>query len=169
MRGPKARYSALSLLIAIAFWFSDSFIHYFFYGESSYEIIPADFNELWMRTTICLLVVGFGVYVDISVGHVRRLQTERYELQVRLQETLMKLLGGFVSICCVCKKVCISESPSSDKENWTSIESYISHRSELKFTHGYCPDCEAKLTKDIEERVRMRKSGSDGPEEAFLE
>ena len=170
MRGPISKYSAAGFLVAVAFWFSESFIHYFFFGEAGYDIIPANVNELWMRTAICALVVGFGVYVDISVGHMRRLQAERYELQIQLQETLMKLLSGFVSICCVCKKVCISESSSSGEESWTSIESYISHRSELKFTHGYCPDCEAKLNKDIEDRVKMRKSGiSDGPEEALTE
>ncbi|MBL1278578.1 MAG: hypothetical protein COB30_021090 [Ectothiorhodospiraceae bacterium] len=45
---------------------SDSIIHYYLYGEKSFEIIPGDFNELWMRGVIVILLVSFGAYVEIS-------------------------------------------------------------------------------------------------------
>ena len=50
----------IAVYLAIAFWISDSIIHFSGYGESRFEFIPTDFNELWMRTLICVLIVGYG-------------------------------------------------------------------------------------------------------------
>ena len=50
--------------VAILSWFFDSFIHYFWYGELEFEIIPSDGNELWMRSTIFLLLATFGLFAD---------------------------------------------------------------------------------------------------------
>ena len=50
--------------VALLSWFFDSFIHYFWYGELEFEIIPADGNELWMRSTIFVLLVAFGLFAD---------------------------------------------------------------------------------------------------------
>ena len=50
--------------VALLSWFFDSFIHYFWYGEVEFEIIPSDANELWMRSTIFLLLAAFGLFAD---------------------------------------------------------------------------------------------------------
>ena len=57
-------FSIIAFIIALVFWFSDSLIHYFLYSESTFEMIPDDFNELWMRTVIILLILLFGVFTD---------------------------------------------------------------------------------------------------------
>jgi len=51
-------------IIAIIFWFSDALIHYFIYKEPKFEIIPDDFNELWMRIVIIILLILMGVVAD---------------------------------------------------------------------------------------------------------
>lgn len=61
------KYTILSLSVAILFWFTDTFIHYFIYGEPDLEFIPEDFNELWMRTFIIVLMIAFGIYIDRSI------------------------------------------------------------------------------------------------------
>jgi hypothetical protein len=53
-----------SILIAALFWFGDAAIHYFGYGEPELEFIPSDFNELWMRSVIVILLVSFGIFAD---------------------------------------------------------------------------------------------------------
>jgi len=60
----KYRFTAISIAIAILFWFSDSLVHYFGYGEQAFEVLPSDFNELWMRCVIVVLIVAFGVFAD---------------------------------------------------------------------------------------------------------
>ncbi len=52
--------------IALSFWFLDSAIHYFWYNELEFEIIPSDSNELWMRTAIFILLSAFGLFADFS-------------------------------------------------------------------------------------------------------
>jgi hypothetical protein len=62
----KRKYSIVAFVIALMFWFLDASIHYFVYREPQFEIIPDDFNELWMRAVIILLVILFGIYADSS-------------------------------------------------------------------------------------------------------
>ena len=51
-------------LLATGFWFFDSVVHYFIYDEPSFEFIPSEFNELWMRVVIVLLILLFGIFSD---------------------------------------------------------------------------------------------------------
>jgi len=62
----KRLYSIVALVMALLFWFMDALIHYFVYGESQFEIIPSDNNELWMRLVIVLLLLVLGIYADLS-------------------------------------------------------------------------------------------------------
>lgn len=62
----KRIYSIVALAIALIFWFFDASVHYFVYGEPQFEFIPSNFNELWMRTAIVLLLLSFGIYADFS-------------------------------------------------------------------------------------------------------
>jgi len=54
----------LAVPVALLSWFFDSIIHYFWYGEAEFEILPSDGNELWMRGTIFLLLAAFGLFAD---------------------------------------------------------------------------------------------------------
>jgi len=70
-------------------------------------------------------------------------ETEKLKLQQQLDGILTKLLSGFVGICCVCKKIRVEDKDKKLK-TWESVERYISKRSDLKFSHCYCPDCFSK-------------------------
>ena len=50
--------------MALTFWFFDSLIHHFLYNEPQFELVPEDFNELWMRSVIVLLIMIFGIFAD---------------------------------------------------------------------------------------------------------
>jgi len=154
------KYAISGLIISVFFWLFDSAVHYFFYREPKFEVIPSDFNELWMRSSIFFIVIGFGAYVDFSVNGRRKLQIEQQHLQARLEDAMTRLLGGFVSICSECKKVRNPEEELENEEIWENIESYIAHRSDIKFSHGYCPACEAKFSREIEEHQRKRHENS---------
>lgn len=149
MRFRQIKYSLLSLIVSFLYWIIDSSIHYFFYRERTFEFIPSGTNELWMRNVIIVLVLVFGVYVDISVKRIKGLYDERYQLQLRLDEALTKLLGGYLPICSICKKVKIKEGSSDKDDVWKSIDSYISEHTDMEFTHGYCPECSEKAMLEI--------------------
>jgi len=65
----KHLFTAISISFALLFWFSDSIVHYFGYGEHTFEVLPSDLNELWMRCVIVVLIVAFGVFADHRTRH----------------------------------------------------------------------------------------------------
>lgn len=71
----------------------------------------------------------------------KAMAVEREKLVQELQTALakVKLLSGFLPICCSCKKI------RDDKGYWQQIEAYISQHAEVTFSHGLCAECALKL------------------------
>jgi len=63
-RRKKHYFLKFTVPIALSFWILDSFIHYYWYGEPVFEIIPSDTNDLWMRFSVFVLLVTFGIFAD---------------------------------------------------------------------------------------------------------
>ena len=64
------------------------------------------------------------------------LQRALIELREALAE--VKLLQGFLPICAHCKNI------RDDEGFWHRVESYVSSRSDVTFSHSICPDCVPK-------------------------
>jgi len=62
----KKKHSFLKLAISFAllYWLIESLVHYFWYGELAFEVIPSDTNELWMRVSIFILLAVFSLFAD---------------------------------------------------------------------------------------------------------
>lgn len=71
----------------------------------------------------------------------KRAEGERERLISELKEALadVKTLSGLLPICACCKKV------RDDTGYWHQVESYFTDRSDISFSHGYCPECAARL------------------------
>lgn len=54
---------------------------------------------------------------------------------------------ALLPICASCKKV------RDDKGYWSQIDVYLQTRAAVEFTHGICPDCDAKLYGHLTEPV----------------
>lgn len=67
---------------------------------------------------------------------------------LRRQTNELRLLRGLLPICGYCKKIRDSQG------TWHPIETYISSRTEARFSHGICPSCLQKHHGDV-----MRDSG----------
>ncbi len=50
--------------LALLFWLFGSMVHYFWYGEPEFELIPSNTNDLWMRSSIVFLLIAFGLFAD---------------------------------------------------------------------------------------------------------
>lgn len=66
----KKMFTIAAFLMALVFWFFDSFIHHFLYKEPEFHIIPDDFNELWMRAVIVILIMLFGIFSDYFINRI---------------------------------------------------------------------------------------------------
>lgn len=74
----------------------------------------------------------------ISAGE--RIVRLHNELQTKLDELTeayehVKQLQGIIPICAWCKRI------RDDSDFWSNVEDYMSAHSEVKFSHGVCPDC----------------------------
>ncbi|MFC1883246.1 hypothetical protein ACFL2O_00610 [Thermodesulfobacteriota bacterium] len=84
--------------------------------------------------------------LKIEMEERKKAQIEKDNLIVELKEALseVKTLSGLLPICASCKKI------RDDKGYWNRIETYFKNHSEVKFSHGICPDCAKKLYGDLE-------------------
>lgn len=83
--------------------------------------------------------------IDRDITWRKQAEREREELIVELQEAIanVKTLSGLIPICAGCKKI------RDDKGYWSQLETYISEHADVLFSHGYCPDCYAKVYDEI--------------------
>lgn len=101
-------------------------------GADDYLIKPFDREELRAR-----------VQVGVRVATLQERLAERV---VELEAALSKVrqLEGFLPICSYCKRI------RSDQDCWEQMERYISQHSNAQFSHGICPSCFEKASKDFE-------------------
>lgn len=55
----------------------------------------------------------------------------------------VKTLSGLLPMCASCKKI------RDDKGYWNRLEAYIHEHTDVKFSHGICPDCIRELYPDL--------------------
>jgi PAS domain S-box-containing protein len=86
-----------------------------------------------------------GAYSDIDARHravlaLRVALQENEKLVSELRDALqnVKTLTGFLPICMFCKKI------RDDRGYWEKVEAYISAHTDVRFSHGLCPDCRAE-------------------------
>ena len=92
-------------------------------GADSYIARPIANREL------AALVAAFVRILRLN----RALREKNAELEAALAN--VKVLSGLLPICAGCKQI------RDDKGYWSQVESYIQKHSEVRFSHGLCPDC----------------------------
>ena len=90
----------------------------------------AEFDRITQRV--------FGVVQDITTR--KRVEGERETLILQLQSAIehIKTLKGIVPICASCKKI------RDDKGYWQQVEAYLARHTDVRFSHGICPECMQK-------------------------
>lgn len=71
---------------------------------------------------------------ELNVSLERRVRDRTQELEDALSQ--VKSLQGMLPMCAWCRKI------RDDNDYWRSVEEYISHHTEARFSHGICPECE---------------------------
>jgi len=96
-------------------------------GGDDYVTKPFNAKELHARVQVGVRIIN--------------LQNSLVEHVGKLQDALsrVKQLQGMLPICAYCKKI------RNDRNYWQQVENYITEHSEVKFSHGICPECYEKL------------------------
>jgi GAF domain-containing protein len=112
-------------------------------GMISYLGYPIFLPQGEVFGTICVLDIKGNTYSEtykkllLQFKELIEAHLELLHTNCLLQDALIqvKTLQGMLPICAHCKKI------RDEQDNWQPMESYISQRSEAKFSHGVCPDC----------------------------
>jgi len=102
---------------------TDNVVHGLRSGANDYLTKPFDLDELSAR-------LGVGR----RVVELQQALSERVE---ELEQALahVKTLRGLIPICAWCKKV------RNDQNFWQQVEEYLGQHTDVRFSHGICPEC----------------------------
>lgn len=96
-------------------------------GADDYLQKPANREELRAR------IRNASRTIELQLSLAKRV----FELEAALSK--VKQLQGLLPICAYCKKI------RSDNNYWQQVESYLSSFSDVRFSHGICPDCYERI------------------------
>jgi phosphoserine phosphatase RsbU/P len=109
-------------------------------GADDYVTKPFDQQELQSR---------------IRVGErMLTLQQKLADRVRKLEEALAQVteLRGLLPMCSYCRKI------RDDKNYWLEVETYLSHHTDVHFSHGICPNCWSSVVEP-----EMAKAGIKAP------
>lgn len=109
-------------------------------------------REFWMRAVFSAFESGSEKRLLLMAEEItdrKNAEIEREHLIGELRTALdnIKTLEGILPICTSCKKIRDTEGL------WSSVERYVSSRSNAEFSHGICPDCMKKLYPQYADRL----------------
>lgn len=121
------------------------------------EVYPysGEFAARYLVTMLCVVAIAYGF------EHFRELyrlgmEQERSRLQRALEQ--VKTLSGLLPICSGCKKI------RDDQGYWNQLESYLDLHTDVRFSHGLCPDCIKELFPGYEDEPDLDGDGMDRPD-----
>jgi signal transduction histidine kinase len=103
-----------------------------------FDVRATAIHDRWLEVAGRLLVLR-----DITTQ--KAIQKEKEDLIVELRTALnqVRTLEDLLPICASCKKI------RDDHGYWNHVESYLAHHSNLRFTHGICPECAKKFFPEV--------------------
>lgn len=101
-------------------------------------------REITIEQRKSLAALSRQTVMQLELRRTLRLLTRTLaEKQSALDE--VNELQAILPICCYCKKI------RDDENYWHQVDSYLTNRSEIKFSHGICPQCYKKAEKEVNE------------------
>jgi PAS domain S-box-containing protein len=99
----------------------------------------------WHDTTLETSEGGVEAVMALGIDVTERadLERERVDLHAQLEDTLAKVISGFLPICSGCKNI------RDDEGAWIPVESYVRERTGAQFSHGLCAPCSERLYPDL--------------------
>ncbi|MCM3878836.1 MAG: hypothetical protein ND807_01895 [Vicinamibacterales bacterium] len=89
-------------------------------------------SQAGLVSSLGLTTIARGIVVFFIGLWFARLSEVEHALDRRVQ-----VLEGMLPICSFCKSI------RNESGEWERLDTYISRKSEVQFTHGFCPSCGA--------------------------
>lgn len=113
------------------------------------------FLDKVMSMVFCLVTITILLHLILKEYQNEKAHSEElYKQTLKDKEALIqaltenKILKGVLPVCSFCKKI------RNENNEWQPMESYITSRSDAKFSHSFCPDCGKRHYPEYFEKYR---------------
>ncbi len=119
--------------------------------HKSGRVIPVSVTISPIKNTDGNIIGASSIVRDLS--HQRKMEQERRTLSNRLSLATneLRMLSGLLPICASCKRI------RNDTGYWEQVETYLTKRSEIIFSHSLCPECLDTFERQFEDERATAK------------
>ena len=92
------KFTIIITFVAAVYWVLESLIHRFAFLDSyRAAFLPTDGNELWMRLSIVVLIIVFGIYADIQIGKLLAKKRETQDVFIATVSSTQHILNNLLN------------------------------------------------------------------------
>lgn len=126
----KFTFTSIASGFSAVLWLMDSLVHKHIYAQDTFEFIPSDGNELWMRITIVVLVVALGMHADRREQLAREHEQDKRKVFNATVAATQHILNNFLNQMLLFKMK-IDMSDCFDKETYRQYEQVLDEVTQL--------------------------------------
>ena len=105
----------MGVIFASLYWVIESVIHQLVFHEHDFEFIPTDPHELWMRSTVTILLILFGVVNDVYSKMLLKKEAQKKEVYLSMLRATKHILHNFLNKMTLFQ-IAAEDSKDFDKE-----------------------------------------------------
>lgn len=135
---PKPFFVSIGVFLAVGYWILEAFFDSILIADASFamRLFPPDPNELWMRSLVSLLFIGFGLYAHKTHARMRAARELNADAGRLLENAISKTIRGRYAICARCRNICDEDS------RWIEPDRFISNHTDAGFLRIVCDECQ---------------------------
>jgi len=90
----------MGVMVGLLYWPAEALVHDFIFGYGHFldNLLSSDPNELWMRTLISAMFIGFGIYAQRAIEQQQQLHAQLHKKSERLHQIIDCTYDAYVSI-----------------------------------------------------------------------
>lgn len=137
---PKPYLVSVGNFLAVTYWVIEAYFDSIMIEDTSFamRLFPSDPHELWMRSLVCALFVGFGLYAHRTLVRIRSVEKLNVDAAWLLKNALSKTIRGHFPICVHCQNI------RDEDGHWIAPDRFICARTEAGFSRVVCDKCHAE-------------------------
>ena len=87
----------MAIIVATLYWGAESVVHRFVFAEETFELLPSNINELWMRVMIVVLMICFGVFGDAWSRRLVAKEDEKRQIFIATVSSTQHILNNLLN------------------------------------------------------------------------
>ena len=126
--------------MAVCYWVLEAFFDSLLIDDATFmtRLMPSDANELWMRSLVSVLFVGFGLYAHRTHVRIKAARRLNVDAALLLENAISNTIRGRFPVCAYCNNI------RDENDQWVAPDRFISARTEAEFLRIVCEKCQAE-------------------------